>query len=111
MNAKTIILVVWPASVLLAGFLGFGGGMKVGITVGEANFYNERVRTFQLVVWSATEDQDPRTHELLGAAADLAGTMIDRKQYAEASKGFAGKVRSSAHQPTPPTPAPSVPRL
>jgi hypothetical protein len=93
MKTKTFILIAWPVSVLLVGWIGFVLGTSFGVDVGTAAFHNERVRRFQLDVAEVAKLVDPRTREVLVATANLAGRMVDADAYAEANQEFGKKIR------------------
>ena len=99
MKPKAVIAVAWPISVLLAGALGSILGIRAGTEVGEATFYNERVRTFQVDVADVARQQtNARTRDALMATADLAGAMSDTRKYRVAREEFASRIRESQNK-------------
>ena len=93
MKPKTIIIVLWPISVLLIGWLGLVVGTRLGTEVGMSEYHAERVRRFQLDVAEVAGSTDAPTRELLLATANLAGQMSDLRAYAAASEEFAAKIK------------------
>lgn len=86
-------ILAWPLSVLLTALLSAVAGVSIGKNLGTADFHNERVRAFQIDVTEAARSQDARTRELLEAAGNLAGTMIDRQRYEENRAIFFAKAK------------------
>jgi hypothetical protein len=99
MKTKTIILVSWPVSVLLVGWLGGVVGLKIGFETGTASYHNDRVRRLQVDVFDVAEHTDPHTRDALRATAKLAGEMIDRGGYADASREFAVTIKELQNKP------------
>jgi len=95
MKTKTLILIAWPASVLLVGWLGAVFGNAIGMRVGMSEFYNQYARRFQLDLADAAIGTDARSAHALRSAANLAGSMGDNARYTAAAEEFVRKLKAS----------------
>ena len=105
MKTKTIILITWPVSVLLVGWLGCVVGTRIGTQLGIAQYHNERVRRFQFDLADAARSSDEHTRQVLQATAKLADEMGDSGRYSVASKVFAQKIQELQNHTVEPAPA------
>jgi hypothetical protein len=68
--------------------------LNIGIGIGEANFHNQRVRYFQIVVIEAAKEIESPAKDMLIETAKLAGEMIDDESFPESFNEYKLKIQN-----------------
>ena len=110
MNKKTIMLIAWPLSVLVTGWLSCIAGAQFGTYFGRADYHANNVRPLYNDLREAAKSSDQRTREVLDAVSEVVAAMGD-PAYEIAREHFATKIKDmqKPHLPTGKNPTTSNP--